>query len=141
MPEVGFFCHSSYRHKDTPRTLKSILGELPLTNQQAQHLGCAPTQLSPYLELCCLRVSANVSYQHAEEDVELFTGIQVAAKTQQRLVHRQTLRCQRLSSCRRVERGWGKIRIRTPKGNPALGKYKGCACTTLRLSYFQDNDA
>jgi len=35
-------------------------------------------------------VSANVSYQHAEEDVELFTGIQVAAKTQQRLVHRQT---------------------------------------------------
>jgi len=46
--------------------------------------------LSPYLELCCLRVSANVSYQHAEEDVELFTGIQVAAKTQQRLVHRQT---------------------------------------------------
>jgi len=34
-------------------------------------------------------VSANVSYQHAEEDVELFTGIQVAAKTQQ-LVHRQT---------------------------------------------------
>jgi len=43
MPEVGVFCHSSYRHKRrTPAHLKSILGELPLTNQQAQHLG-APT--------------------------------------------------------------------------------------------------
>jgi len=40
MPEVGVFCHSSYRHKRrTPAHLKSILGELPLTNQQAQHLG------------------------------------------------------------------------------------------------------
>jgi hypothetical protein len=35
-------------------------------------------------------VSANVSYQHAAQDVELFTGVSVSAKTQQRLVHRQT---------------------------------------------------
>lgn len=40
--------------------------------------------------MCCLRSSANVSYQHAEEDMEMFTGIRVSAKTQQRLVHRQT---------------------------------------------------
>jgi len=44
MPEVGVFCHSSYRHKRrTPAHLKSILGELPLTNQQAQHLGVRST--------------------------------------------------------------------------------------------------
>jgi len=91
MPEVEFFCHSSCTAPDTGAP-QSILGELPLTNQQAQLRVRSHTQLSPYLELCCLRVSANVSYQHAEEDVELFTGIQVAAKTQQRLVHRQTLR-------------------------------------------------
>lgn len=41
------------------------------------------------LERCCLRVSANVSYQRAAEDIELFTGMQVSAKTQQRLVQRQ----------------------------------------------------
>ncbi len=42
------------------------------------------------LERCCLRVSANVSYQHAAQDIELFTGMRVSAKTQQRLVQRQT---------------------------------------------------
>lgn len=36
------------------------------------------------LERCCLRVSANVSYQHTAEDIELFTGIRVSAKTQHR---------------------------------------------------------
>ena len=41
------------------------------------------------LERCCLRVSANVSYQRTAEDIELFTGLRVSAKTQQRLVQRQ----------------------------------------------------
>lgn len=34
-------------------------------------------------------MSANVSDAHAAEDVELFTGMRVSAKTQQRLVQRQ----------------------------------------------------
>lgn len=42
------------------------------------------------LERCCLRVSANVSYQRTAEDIELFTGMRVSAKTQQRLVQRQS---------------------------------------------------
>ncbi len=72
------------------RQLKSILGDLPLTEKQAKLLSVRPhPQISPYVEMCCLRVSANVSYQKAQEDVEFFTGIKVAAKTQQRLVHRQ----------------------------------------------------
>jgi len=49
-------------------------------------------------------VSANVSYQHAEEDVELFTGIR--AKTQQRLVHRQTFEMPEVKQFVE-ERGWG----------------------------------
>jgi hypothetical protein len=69
--------------------LKSILGTLRLTSEQAQRLQLKPrSQLSPMLERYCLRVSANVSYQHAAEDVAL-TGIKVSAKTQQRLVQRQ----------------------------------------------------
>jgi hypothetical protein len=35
-------------------------------------------------------VSANVSYAHAAQDIELFTGVRVSAKTQQRLVQRQS---------------------------------------------------
>jgi len=42
------------------------------------------------LERCCLRVSANVSYQRTAEDIELLTGMRVSAKTQQRLVQRQS---------------------------------------------------
>jgi hypothetical protein len=41
------------------------------------------------LEKCCLIVSANVSYQNAAKDIKVLTGIEVPAKTQQRLVHRQ----------------------------------------------------
>jgi len=75
-----------------------------------------------------------MSYQHAEEDVELF-GIQVAAKTQQRLVHRQTFEMPEVKQfVEELSVDGGKIRIRTPKGNPALGKNTRCACTTLRLS-------
>lgn len=47
------------------------------------------SQLTPYLEACCLRMSANVSYQQAAEDIEYFTGMQVSRSVQQQLVHRQ----------------------------------------------------
>lgn len=61
-----------------------------MTSEQAARLGVkSGSQLSPYLEMCCLRSSANVSYQHAERDIALFTGMRVSAKTQQRLVQRQ----------------------------------------------------
>jgi len=78
-------------------------------------------------------VSANVSYQHAEEDVELFTGIQVAAKTQQRLVHRQTFEMPEVKQfVEELSVDGGKIRIRTPREPCTWQEYK--ACTTLRLS-------
>lgn len=85
------------------------------------------TQLSPYLETCCLRVSANVSYQHAQEDVELFTGIKVAAKTQQRLVHQQNFEQPDVDvPVEELSVDGGKIRIRTPLGQPCIWKdYKG----------------
>jgi len=64
---------------------------LSITSQQAERLQVkAGSQISPMLERCCLRVSANVSYQHSAEDIELFTGMRVSAKTQQRLVQRQS---------------------------------------------------
>lgn len=89
-----------------------------MSSEQAEQLGVvSQTRLSPYLELCCLRVSANVSYQHTEKDVELFTGIRVSAKTQQRLVHRQSFALpQREQPIEELSADGGKIRIRTTVG-------------------------
>lgn len=61
-----------------------------MTSEQATRLGLSTrSQISPYLEACCLRVSATVSYAHAEQDIAVYTGMRVSAKTQQRLVQRQ----------------------------------------------------
>ena len=81
MPEVGVFFIETVTGTSAgyQRRLKSILGELPITSKQAQKLEVrSNTQLSPYLEICCLRVSANVSYEDAASDIEYFTGVQVS---------------------------------------------------------------
>jgi len=86
-------------------------------------------------------VSANVSYQHAEEDVELFTGIQVAAKTQQRL-HRQTFEMPEVKQfVEELSVDGVRFASALPRGTLHLARIQG-VCTTLRLSgHFQDNDA
>ncbi len=38
---------------------------------------------------CALLISANESYQRAEEDLEELTGIEISQNTLQRLVNRQ----------------------------------------------------
>jgi hypothetical protein len=40
-------------------------------------------RISPYLSECCLRASANVSYENADQDIARYTGISISAKTQQ----------------------------------------------------------
>jgi hypothetical protein len=61
-----------------------------ISERQGQRLGLkARSQWSPYLEKCCLLVSATESYQRAAEDIATLTGITVSSSTQQRLVHRQ----------------------------------------------------
>jgi len=89
-----------------------------------------------------LFASANVSYQHAEEDVELFTGIQVAAKTQ-RLVHRQTFEMPEVKQfVEELSVDGGKIRIRTPQGEPCTWQeYRVRLHDQAIGAYFQDNDA
>ena len=99
-------------------------------------------QLSPYLEKCCLRVSANVSYENAAKDVELFTGIYVSGKTQQRLVHRSEFKCGTASEeVEELSIDGGKIRLRTPKGEPSSWRdYKGVRLHQQRTqAFFQDN--
>ncbi len=130
--------------QDAPAPLRASAGVLPITSLQAQHLGVrSHTQLSPALEICCRSVSANVSYQHAAEDVELFTGIQVAAKTQQRLVHRQVFEMPEVEqSVEDLSVDGGKIRMRTPEGEPcSWQEYKGVCLHEAHTigAFFQDN--
>lgn len=102
----------------------------------------AHTQLSPYLETCFVRVSANVSYQHASVDVEIFTGIKVAAKTQQRLVHRQEFDNQVVDEpVEELSVDGGKIRLRTLSGQPCIWRdYKAVSLhESCKGAFFQDN--
>lgn len=147
-PNRNFFIdQASPPQEGYRRTLKSILGELRLTRQQALSLEVQPSsQLSPYLEKCCLRVSANHSYRSASEEMAILTGITVSAKTQQRLVHRQDFCPPSVESPPGVEHlslDGGNIRLLTPKGEPSQWRqYK-----TLRVNgdgigvaYYQANE-
>lgn len=78
MPAVGVFYHNdnSNNRRTLAQAQKHPRGTESEQWTQAEQLGVAShTRLSPYLELCCLRVSANASYAHTEKDVEMFTEI------------------------------------------------------------------
>ena len=52
------------------RKIKSLVGELKLKAKQVQKLGLKPrSRLTPLLQKCCLRLSANESYQNAELEI------------------------------------------------------------------------
>lgn len=90
--------------------------------KQADRLGLkSRSQLSPLLEKCCLRLSANESYQNAEAEIEALTGIIVGHSTQQRLVLRQELPLpSSLQGISEISVDGGKVRLR---GKPTEGSY------------------
>lgn len=124
------------------RRLKSTLGELEITTGQAKKLVVTPyRQLSPHLENCCLRLSANVSYEQAERDVAYLTGMRIAAKTQQRLVHQQRFEAP-MAQQPLAELGvdGGKVRVRTPLGEQCQWRdYKAIATEQGSVANFQNN--
>lgn len=86
-------------------------------------------QVSPYFENCCLRLSANVSYQHAAEDLRYLTGIEVSKSAQQRLVHRQEFSQPEVSQAvEELSVDGGNIRVRTPKGEPCRWRGYKAVC-------------
>jgi hypothetical protein len=76
--------------------------------------------VSPYLEKCCLLVSANVSYERSSEDIPVLTGMNVSRGSQQRLVHRQNFVLpvvgDQENQIEEMSIDGGKVRIRTPQG-------------------------
>lgn len=102
-------------------------------------------QISQYLEECCLRASANVSYENAARDIEHYTGIAVSARTQQRIVQRYKfpeLDCS--AEIAEIAVDGGKVRLRTtPKGEPCEWRdYKAiCVNTIGKVARLWDNES
>jgi hypothetical protein len=116
-----------------------------LSEKQSVILNLKPYQrISPYLTECCLRASANVSYENAAQDIVRYTGIKVSGKTQQRLVHRyQFIDSECESKVAEVSVDGGKVRLRTEnKGEACIWRdYKAvCIHPQSQMAWFQEND-
>ncbi|MGB8698922.1 MAG: ISKra4 family transposase [Thermosynechococcaceae cyanobacterium] len=118
-PRVGFFFvkTSTGTTQGKTRTLKSCIGELKLNAQQLQRLGVnARRRVSPFFETCCLRVCANESYAHAEEDLKLLLGMDAAHSSLQRCVARQDLSLPEPKEIiQSLSLDGGKVRLRSPQ--------------------------
>lgn len=114
-----------------------------MSEKQAQILKVkASTRWSPYLEKCCLLLSANESYERAAEDIQVLTGVAVSHSTQQRLVHRQTFEQPQVEQVvDEMSLDGGKVRLRTPKGQPSEWRdYKGVNLHERCVgAFFRDN--
>ena len=118
---------------------------LKLKSKQAQRLGLSPrTRLSPLLQKCCLRLSANESYADAAAEIEALTGMNVSHSTLQRRVIQQELPFPSAKQAvGEVSVDGGKVRLR---GNPGEGghwrDYKAVRLEGLYYgSFFQDNQS
>lgn len=118
---------------------------MTLKAKQLQRLGLkARSRLSPLLQKCCLRLSANESYQKAEIEIEALTGVKVGHSTQQKLVLSQDFQLPvALQSISEVSVDGGKVRLRgKPKAGCHWRDYK-----TVRLqgiyygAFFDDNQS
>jgi hypothetical protein len=116
-----------------------------ITSNQAKKLEVkSHSQISPYLEACCLRISASVSYERATEEVEYLTGIKISKSVQQRLIHRQEFELpQTGSSVAELSVDGGNVRVRTPEGEPSSWKgYKAIVLHEQQAigASFQENE-
>jgi hypothetical protein len=115
-----------------------------LSQKQGEILGVeVGKRISPYLELCCLCVSANVSYANAELDVAMLTGISVSGKTQQRLVQSYDFPNPKAETpIQEASVDGGKVRLRTPLGEPSVWRdYKAIAMPHGVIADFQNNQS
>ncbi|MGL4500703.1 MAG: ISKra4 family transposase [Planktothrix sp.] len=90
-PTIGefFFPEGGKKRSGKKRKIKSLVGEVEISQKQGKKLGLTPkTSLSPALEKCCLRVCAKTSYQQAEEDLWALMRLKVGHSTLHRLVKR-----------------------------------------------------
>ena len=137
-----FFKQSTGTTSGRTRKLISTLGILKISEKQAKLLGVKPcTRISPHLEQCCLRLSANMSYEQTAVDLEYITGVQTNAMSQQRLVHRQEFQLPIVTGLiEELSVDGGKVRLRTARGLECIYKdYKAMHTNSGLIAGYQDN--
>jgi hypothetical protein len=93
-PKIGefFFSEGGKKCSGKKRKIKSMVGEVEISQKQAKKLGLSPKiPLSPAFKKACLRLCAKSSYQQAEEDMSELLGFKVGHSTLHRLVQRTEL--------------------------------------------------
>ena len=95
------------------------------------------------MEKCCLLISANESYQMAEKDLEIFTGVKVSHSTLHRLVKRQEFELPTSKQgVQEITLDGGQVRLRNEtKGEGCYWKdYKAiCLDNVYSGAFFQNN--
>ena len=115
-----------------------------MSQKQGQALGVETgKRISPYLELCCLRISANVSYANAESDLAMLTGITVSDNTQQRLVQASNFPAPVAEQpITEASVDGGKVRLRTPLGETSIWRdYKAIATDQGMVANLHQNQS
>ncbi|NER34670.1 MAG: ISKra4 family transposase [Oscillatoria sp. SIO1A7] len=111
------------------RQIKTTVGSIYLRGQQGKKLGIAPYKIiSPFLQKCCLLISANNSYIDGEKALEFLTGLKKSDTTLQRQVNSEEFEVTEINKkIKEVSIDGGKVRIRSGQ--------KGVSC------YFRDYKA
>jgi hypothetical protein len=100
--------------------------------------------MSGGLEKACLRLSANESFENAEADIAVLTGIAVGHSTQQRLVGRQAVALpDAKQGVGEVSMDGGKVRLRDLKeSNSPWRDYKAVRLAHIYYAaFYQDNNS
>jgi hypothetical protein len=121
------------------------VGKLKITKKQAEILGIEEyTRHSPLLEKCCLLLSANESYQNAEDDMLLLTGLKVGHSTHHRKVQKiGNILPEMKQSVSEIAIDGGTIRLRGEEGKKSEWKeYKVARLQGIyQGAFFQENES
>jgi hypothetical protein len=124
--------------------VNSIIGKLEITEKQAQKLGLKKnSRLSPFLEKCCLRLVANKSFENAEDDIRMITGMEVSGSSQHRLVERYNFQeAEAKGTIEALSVDGGNVRLRTPLGKKSRWQnYKAVSLHgQVCAAFFQENE-
>ena len=124
--------------------MNSIIGKIEITEKQALKLGLEKNnRLSPLLEKCCLRLVANESFEHAEEDIKMTTGMEVSGSSQHRLVQRHEFQeAEGKGGLEALSVDGGNVRLRTPLGQESIWQnYKAVSLHGQDCAaFFREND-
>jgi hypothetical protein len=145
IPSCFFFIkETTGTDKGRPRTVKSCVGELKITEKQAEQLNLKKsTRLAPFFEKCCLRQVAVLSYSKASKEIEVQTGVKIGHTTLHRLVENQEwVEPVAEAPVKETSVDGGKVRIRRPKGEGSHWlDYKAVSLhDSFYAAYFQENE-